>query len=123
MIAACASAASAGDGGYEFLNITPSSHVYALGGRNISLVDDDIAMVYQNPALLGTEMHLQASVNYMRYLGGSNFMGAVCGFRLHERGALAVGIQYFGYGKFDQTSIDGTIEGSFSPNDISFSVS
>lgn len=115
--------ASDGETGYEFLNVTPSSHIYALGGRNISLVDDDISLIYQNPALLGTEMHLLAGVNYMRYLGGSNFMGAACGVKLHERGAMALGIQYYGYGSMKQTEIDGTVSGTFSPSDISFNLS
>lgn len=68
---------NAQDGGstaYNFLNVTSSAKIYGLGGVNISLVDDDINVIDQNPALLGSEMSNTASVNYMRYLGGSNFL-------------------------------------------------
>ena len=46
---------NAQDGGstaYNFLNVTSSAKIYGLGGVNISLVDDDINVIDQNPALL-----------------------------------------------------------------------
>ena len=114
--------AQGGESSYQFLNITPSSRVYALGGQNISLVNEDITLVNQNPALLGKEMSLQLGLNYMHYLGGSNFMGATFGIKAHERGAIAVGLQYFGYGEMTGTDANGIVTGSFSPNDIAFNV-
>ena len=50
---------------YNYLNIPTSSHAYALGGVNISVVDDDINLYEQNPALLGPEVDMQAGVGYM----------------------------------------------------------
>ena len=41
-----------GDNVYEFLNLTQSGHVAALGGSNVSLRSDDLNMAYHNPALL-----------------------------------------------------------------------
>ena len=58
---------------YNFLNIPSSSHIYGLGGVNITLIDDDINLIDQNPALLGPEIDMQAGLNYMHYVGGSNF--------------------------------------------------
>ena len=52
---------------YNFLNISPSSHVYGLGGHNISLIDDDVNLTEQNPALLGPEVEKQVALNYMRF--------------------------------------------------------
>ena len=40
---------------YDFLNVPASSHVYGLGGHNLTIIDDDINLVEQNPALLGPE--------------------------------------------------------------------
>lgn len=111
-----------GDEGYQFLNITPSSHTYALGGQNISLVDDDITMANQNPALLGQEMHLQLGLNYMRYLGQSNFMGATFGIKAWQHGAFAASVQYFGYGSMPTATADGVITGEISPRDLSFGI-
>ena len=50
------SAQNTGEGStsaYNFLDITPSAHIYGLGGINITTVDDDINSIGQNPALLG----------------------------------------------------------------------
>ena len=44
---------------YNFLNTTTSSHAYGLGGTNISIIDDDINLYEQNPALLGSEVDMQ----------------------------------------------------------------
>lgn len=79
-----------GNQSYSFLNITSSSKIYGLGGMNISLVDDDIMTTDQNPALLGQEMSGQLALNYMRYIGDSNFAGLRYGQRweLTALGAL-----------------------------------
>ena len=119
---ACAVPACAQDGssGYNWLNITASSKIYGLGGVNITLVDDDIMSADQNPALLGSEMSGQIAVNYMRYLGGSNFAGARYAHSVGEHGAWSASIQYFGYGSMKETLPDGTVVGDFSPKDVAF---
>lgn len=114
-------AAQDGTSAYNFLNVTPSSHVYGLGGHNITLIDDDINLVEQNPALLGPEIEKQVGVNYMRYLGSSNFMGARFGNGIGEHSAWALGIQYFGYGSMTETDVEGNAIGTFNASDIAFS--
>lgn len=105
---------------YNWLNITSSSRIYGLGGMNISIVNDEIQNIDQNPALLGPEMSGQVSVNYMHYLGGSNFAGARYGHSWGEHGAWAASIQYFGYGSIKEVLPDGSIVGTFAPKDVSF---
>lgn len=119
-VAMLAIAAQAQDGttAYNFLNVTPSSHVYALGGYNVSLIDDDINLATQNPALLGPEINKQFGLNYMRYMGGSNFAGLRYGQGAGEHAAWGAGIQYFGYGSMDEYDISGTKMGSFNASDI-----
>ncbi|MBQ9076773.1 MAG: type IX secretion system protein PorQ [Muribaculaceae bacterium] len=107
---------------YNFLNIPSSSHIFGLGGANISTVEDDINITDQNPALLGQEMDMQLGINYMRYLGESNFAGVKFARKFRERGAWAAGIQYFGYGEMKATEADGTITGTFTAKDIAFNV-
>lgn len=116
--------ATAQDGStaYNFLNITSSSHIYGLGGVNISTVEDDINIIDQNPALLGTEMDMQIGLNYMRYIGGSNFAGIKFGKKAHEHGAWAAGINYMGYGNMKYTDVTGNINGEFSVKDLAFNV-
>ena len=115
------SAQNTGEGStsaYNFLDITPSAHIYGLGGINITTVDDDINSIGQNPALLGPEFDFQIGFNYMRYIGGSNFTGLTTGGRATDRSGWAATVQYFGYGEMKETDAGGNILGSFSPKDI-----
>ncbi len=105
---------------YSWLDITSSSHIYGLGGLNISLVDDDISTVDQNPSLLGAEMSGQIGLNYMHYVGGSNFAGIRYAHSAGERGAWMASLRYFGYGSMKETLPDGTVVGDFSPKDVAF---
>ncbi len=123
-LTACAAVgvlAQNGSTAYNFLNVTSSAKIYGLGGINISLIDDDISTVDQNPALLGAEMSNILGMNYMHYIGGSSFAGARYAPSAGERGSRSAAIQYFGYGSMKETTEDGSIIGSFSPKDLSFS--
>ena len=122
LVAGSALGMSAQDGtsAYSFLNVTSSAKIYGLGGVNISLVDDDITVTEQNPALLGAEMSNMVALNYMRYLGGSNFAGLRYGHAAGEHGAWSASVRYFGYGSMKEALPDGSIIGSFSPKDVAF---
>lgn len=124
-LVAGAAVANAADGStaYNFLYVTSSSHIYGLGGVNISIIEDDINVIDQNPALLGPEIERQLGVDYMYYLGESNFAGARFGMAAGDHGAWAAGIKYFGYGSMKSADANGTVTGTFSPKDICFSAS
>ena len=107
---------------YNFLGVPASSHVYGLGGHNLTVIDDDINLVEQNPALLGPEYDHQVGLNYMRYIGETNFAGLRYGQGVSEHGAFAVGIQYFGYGNIQGADIHGTQTGTFNASDLAFSL-
>lgn len=121
-VSAFVALAQDGTTAYQFLNVPVSSHVYSLGGHNITVIDDDINLVEQNPALLGKEFDHQVGLNYMRYIGGTNFMGARYGQGVGEHGAAGVAIQYFGYGKMDATDASGAIIGDFNASDMAFTL-
>ena len=110
-----------GSAAYNYLNVTQSSRIYALGGVNITAVEDELSVSDQNPALLGPEMSNQVLVDYMRYMGGSNFAGARYAHSATERGAWSAGIRYFGYGNLTAADEFGNITGTFSPMDVNFS--
>ena len=123
LLTAAGIAMSAQDGSiaYEFLNTTSSTRIYGLGGINITTIDGFLGSADQNPGLLGGEMDNQLLVNYMRYLGDSNFAGIRYSRAAGEYGAWAVGIQYYGYGSIKGADENGILTGEFSPKDVSFS--
>ena len=96
-----------GSSAYSFLEVPSSSHAFALGGTNPNVIDDDINLVEQNPALLGPEIDMQVGFNYMHYLGSSNFAGVRYGMAAGE--------------SMQQTEVDGSVVGNFSPQDVVFS--
>lgn len=107
---------------YNFLNFTSSTHIYGLGGINISTVEDNLNLADQNPALLGPEMDMQASFNYMKFVGETNFGGLKFAKKITEKSAIAAGVQYFGYGEMKQTDVTGNILGTFEPKDIAVNI-
>lgn len=120
IVVAISAAAQDGSSAYQYLNITSSSRIYGLGGVNITAVEDELSVTDQNPALLGPEMDNQILIDYMRYLGQSNFAGARYAHAVGERGAWSAGIRYFGYGKMQGTDEFGNPTSSFSPSDVNF---
>lgn len=119
--ASLTAAAQNGTNSYSYLDISSSSHVYGLGGLNISIVDGDINTIDLNPALLGQEMDNEIGLNYMHYIGSSNLAGVRYAKAAGNRGAWSLGIQYLGYGSMKETDEAGAILGSFSPLDAEFS--
>lgn len=115
---AAAATAQTGRSAYDFLTVPTSSHVYGLGGTNITIIDDDVTLAEQNPALLGPEVESQVAVNYMHYLGSANFAGVRYGRAAGEHAAWAAGIRYLNYGEISGYEQDGTPTGSFTPMDI-----
>lgn len=109
-----------GSSAYNYLNVTSSARIYGLGGVNITAVEDELSVADQNPGLLGWEMDNQILIDYMHYLGESNFAGVRYARAIGERGAWAAGIRYFGYGKMQSTDESGVVTGSFSPSDLNF---
>lgn len=105
---------------YNFLDIPTSAHAFALGGTNISVIDDDITLVDQNPALLGPEIDMQLGFSYMLHLNSANFASVRYGMAAGERGAWAAGIRYLNYGSMRATEADGTETGKFTPQDVVF---
>lgn len=112
--------AQTGRSAYEFLEIPTSSRVYGLGGCNVSLVDSDVMLSQQNPAMLGSEIGTTLGISYMHYMGSANFAGARFGHSVGERGAWAAGIRYLNYGVISGFDHTGASTGSFTPVDMVF---
>jgi hypothetical protein len=115
-------AQTGGDNVYEFLNLTQSGHVAALGGSNVSLHSSDLNLVYHNPALLSQEMHKSIALNYVNYFAGINYGMAMYSESFKGIGNFAAGLTYLNYGTFTETDISGIITGSFRASEYAFSM-
>ena len=106
---------------FHFLQLPYSSHASALGGENVSIIADDLAMSIQNPALLTNVSNKSLLLNYMYYMRGVNVAGAAYTQTLKERSNWGVSAQYIDYGSFKETNIDNTLSGTFTAKDITLS--
>ena len=54
---------------YNFLRLPVSAHVAALGGDNISIVEDDATLIFHNPALINDVSDRTINLNFMWFAG------------------------------------------------------
>ena len=93
-ILSAVNAQQSGSGIYKFLEIPVSSHAAALGGNTVSVIDDDLSLVYHNPALLGKEMNNMLSLDYNAYVANIN-IGTATYCKTTERfGTFAGGLRF-----------------------------
>jgi len=102
-----------GETTYSFLGLTNSARVSALGGEVVSIRDEDINLVFHNPALLHHGMHNHLSLNYVNYFAGVNYGYASYGYSREGIGNFAAGMHYVDYGTFDRTDELGQLQGTF----------
>ena len=88
---------------FNFLNLPTSAHTTALGGRNISLIEDDASLIFQNPALLASVSDNSLNLNFMTYMRGSKTGSASFSRIAGERGTWGIGVQFVGYGNMKET--------------------
>ena len=103
-----------GDNTYEFLNLTNSARVTALGNALINSFDDDINLAQQLPSLNHAGMNHQFSINYTNYYAGVKFGSLIYGLPSSKFENISVGLQYLNYGDFIRTNEFGDIIGNFS---------
>lgn len=105
--------------GYNFLRLPVSAHAAALGGDNISIIEDDESMIFNNPALLSSVSDKTINLNYMNYMSGANTASASFNRIIKERASLAASAQFIDYGKMKETDENNIQTGEFSAKDIS----
>lgn len=103
---------------FNFLRLPVSAHAAALGGDNITLADDDAAMVFHNPALLYNISDRTLGLNMMTYMQGSFTGSASYSQTVGERGSWGVQGRFISYGEMKETTYDNQQTGTFSARDI-----
>ena len=105
---------------YNFLRLPVSAHAAALGGDNITLIENDEALIFHNPALLTSVNDKTINLNYMNYMSGANMASASFNRIVKERASWAVSAQYVNYGKMKEVDENNVQTGEFSAKDLSF---
>lgn len=103
---------------YNFLRLPVSAHAAALGGDNITIVEDDPTLIFHNPALISSVSDKSINLNYMTYMEGAKTASASFVKSWKERGTWGVSAQYMDYGSMKEMSADNVETGTFSAKDI-----
>ena len=110
--------AQEGKSGFDFLQLPVSVRAAALGGTNVSIIENDLSLIFQNPAFLGQEMDLTFSAGYLSYIADIGMGNIAFAKTLGERSAWGVGFIYANYGKMLETTINQEILGDLKAADI-----
>lgn len=103
---------------YNFLRLPVSAHAAALGGDNVTIIEDDPTLIFHNPALISNVSDMSINLNFMTYMKGAKTASASFVKAAGERGTWGASAQYMDYGSMKQTTADNQDLGNFSAKDI-----
>ena len=106
---------------YNFLRLPVSAHAAALGGDNITIIEDDPTLMFSNPALLSSVSDKTLNLNFMTYMAGSVTGSASFNRVVNDKASWGVTGQYINYGKMKETDADNNQTGEFSAQEIALS--
>ena len=109
-------------GGFSFLRIEPSARSAALGGSFSAIYGDDVNAMFYNPALINESMHRTLSVSFLNHV--SDLRAGFLAYSLHSDriGSIGFGLRFLSWGDLTETDTQGNELGSFSANDVAFTV-
>lgn len=107
-----------GNSVFNFLKLSNTPQLSALGGVNVSSMSNDIGMSFNNPAQLKPSMHSQMNAVFNSFYGGIKVYHLSLGYRNEKLNTnFSWGLNYFGYGNTPQTDASGNELGDFRPVD------
>jgi len=118
LLCALTATAQEGETVFTYLLLPSSARASALGGNNVSVVENDISLVWQNPALLSTDMDMTVGVNYLAYIADVGVGNAIFARSIGETSVFGVGVNYSNYGNMLETTENQEILGKLNASDV-----
>ena len=107
---------------YQFLNLVTSPRQAALGGKIITLYDEDVNQATFNPATINPEMDNHLAINYGSYFGEVTYGTASYAYTYdRHKKTFSMGVNYVNYGTFEGRSETGLLTGDFTGSEIALS--
>lgn len=121
VLATCVCHAQESQTEYNFLRLPVSAHAAALGGDNITAIEDDPTLTFHNPALLSSVSDKSLNLNFMTYMEGATTASASFNRVIDNKASWAVMAQYMDYGSMKQVDADNIQTGEFAAREIAVS--
>jgi hypothetical protein len=107
---------------YQFLNLVTSPRQAALGGKTITIYDDDVNQANFNPATINAEMDNHLALNYGSYFGAVTYGTASYAYTYDRHlQTFQAGVNYVNYGSFEGYDENGQSTASFSGSEVALS--
>ncbi|MCX6230016.1 MAG: type IX secretion system protein PorQ [Bacteroidetes bacterium] len=107
---------------YQFLTLSNSARIAALGGNFLAIKDDDISLAIANPSLISSGMNNKLAVSYVSYFGDVNYGFAAYSRSFDKLGSFVGSIQYINYGTFIETDATGQTYGEFRAGEYAINI-
>ncbi|MBF4516058.1 type IX secretion system protein PorQ [Flavobacterium sp. ANB] len=108
---------------YQFLNLTTSPRQAALGGKTITIYDEDVNQVMYNPATLNEDMDNHLAMNYGSYYGEASYGTASYAYTYDRHvQTFYAGISYINYGSFEGYDENGQATSNFTGSEAALSL-
>ena len=108
---------------YQFLNLVTSPRQAALGGKIVTIYDEDVNQAHFNPASINPEMHNQLALNYGSYFGEVSYGTASYAYTYDQHlQTFQAGINYINYGTFEGYDENGQATNSFTGSEVAVSL-
>ena len=107
---------------YQFLSLVTSPRQAALGGKVLTIYDEDVNQCHFNPASINPEMDNKLAVNYGNYFGDVTYGTASYAYT-YDRHVQTFfgGVNYVNYGKIDGFDENGQKTNTFTGSDFALS--
>lgn len=113
-----------GNSVFNFLKLSNTPQLSALGGVNVSQPSNDVGLAFNNPALLKPSMHSQLNTVFNNFYGGIKLYQLALGYHDPKLNTnFSYGLAFFDYGGTTQTDAGGNVLGKFHPTDWVMQVS
>lgn len=107
---------------YEFLNLVTSPRQAALGGKTVTIYDNDVNQAHYNPATINADMDNHLALNYGSYFGEVSYGTASYAYTYDRRvQTFQAGVNYVNYGTFDGRDENGIATSEFTGSEIALS--
>ena len=107
---------------YQFLNLVTSPRQAALGGKVITIYDNDVNQAHYNPATINAEMDNNLALNYGSYFKEVTYGTASYAYTYDRHlQTFQAGVNYVNYGTFEGYDENGQATSSFTGSEMALS--
>ena len=108
---------------FNFLKLSNTPQLSALGGINVSQPSNDVGMAFHNPSLLESSMHSQVNAVFNDFYAGISAYHLSGAYHYEKlKINFGAGLHYFNYGEIQGTDAAGNLMGALRPTDWVFQV-